>query len=61
MFAVQNETMAARPFYYAILTGAALLQILNRMRGRFQPETLKVLTALCLLVPGIIFQSYPPA
>lgn len=60
VFAVQNETMTARPFYYAILTGAALLQILNRMRGRFQPETLKVLTALCLFVPGIIFQSYPP-
>ena len=60
VFAVQNETMTARPFYYAILTGAALLQILNRMRGRFHPETLKVLTALCLLVPGIVFQSYLP-
>lgn len=60
VFAVQNETMTARPFYYAVLTGAALLQVLNRTRGRFQPETLKVLTALCLLVPGIVFKSYPP-
>lgn len=59
VFAVQNDTMTARPFYYAVLTGAALLQVLNRTRGRFQPETVKTLTALSLLVPGIIFQSYP--
>lgn len=61
VFAVQNDTMTARPFYYAILTGAALLQVLNRTRGRFAPETVKALTALCLLVPGIIFKSFPHA
>jgi hypothetical protein len=61
VFAVQNDTMTARPFYYAILTGAALLQVLNRTRGRFAPETVKALTALCLLVPGIIFKSFPSA
>ena len=55
----QDELMVARPFYYAILTGAALLQVLNRTRGRFELNTLRVLTALCLLVPGIIFKSYP--
>lgn len=60
IFAVQNETMTARPFYYAILTGAALLQVLNRTRGRFKHDTVKTLTALCLLVPGIVFKSYPP-
>ena len=61
VFAVQaqEELMVARPFYYAILTGAALLQVLNRTRGRFELETLRVLTALCLLIPGIIFKSYP--
>lgn len=59
VFAVQNESMTARPFYYAILTGAALLQVLNRTRGRFDPDTVKTLTALCLLVPGIVFKSYP--
>lgn len=59
VFAVQNDAMATRPFYYAVLTGAALLQVLNRMRRRFRPEALKTLTALCLLIPGIIFQSYP--
>ncbi|MFD2256380.1 hypothetical protein ACFSSA_06820 [Luteolibacter algae] len=56
--AVQNETMAARPFFYAILTGAALLQVLNRTRSRFGITTVKLLSAVCLLVPGLIFQAY---
>lgn len=59
VFAVQDESMMGRPFFYGILTGAALLQVLNRMRSRFSLPTLKVLTALCLLAPGIIFQTYP--
>lgn len=59
IFAVQDDLMTARPFYYGILTGAALLQVLNRTRGRFGLETLRVLTVLCLLAPGIIFKSYP--
>jgi hypothetical protein len=59
IFAVQDDLMTARPFYYSILTGAALLQVLNRTRGRFGLDTLRVLTALCLLIPGIIFRSYP--
>lgn len=59
VFAVQNDSMTARPFFYGILTGAALLQVLNRTRSRFSAGTLKVLTALCLLAPGIIFQTYP--
>ncbi|MBG7608433.1 MAG: hypothetical protein IZT59_10445 [Verrucomicrobia bacterium] len=58
VFAVQNESMSTRPFFYGILTGAALLQILNRMRGRFRIETVKVLTGVCLLAPGMIFEAY---
>lgn len=58
VFAVQNDSMSTRPFFYGILTGAALLQILNRMRGRFRIETVKVLTGLCLLAPGVIFEAY---
>ncbi|MEP3214750.1 MAG: hypothetical protein ABJQ29_16260 [Luteolibacter sp.] len=61
VFAVQNESMLARPFYYAVLTGAALLQVLNRARGRFGITTLKTLTGLTLLIPGLVFQSYPMA
>jgi hypothetical protein len=60
VFAVQNDTMTVRPFFYAVLTGAALLQVLNRTRARFHPDTLKALTALCLLVPGLVFSSYSP-
>lgn len=61
VFAVQehDDSMVARPFFYGILAGAALLQVLNRTRERFSLDTLKVLTALCLLAPGIIFKSYP--
>ena len=59
VYAVQDESMLARPFYYAVLTGAALLQVLNRARGRFDIATLKTLTGFALLVPGLVFQSYP--
>jgi len=58
IFAVQADTMTARPFFYGILTGAALLQVLNRTHYRFSVVDIKVLTSSCLLVPGIIFQAY---
>lgn len=58
VFAVQAESIATRPFFYGILTGAALLQVLNRMHYRFSVVDIKVLTSSCLLVPGIIFQAY---
>ena len=59
VYAVNDQAMLARPFYYAVLTGAALLQVLNRMRGRFDIATLKTLTGLALLLPGLVFHSYP--
>jgi len=59
VFAVQDDLMGTRPFYYGILTGAALLQVLNRTRGRFGFDAVKVLTVICLLAPGIVFLSYP--
>lgn len=58
VFAVQAETQTARPYFYAILTGAALLQVLNRMFHRFQISEMKILASACLLVPGLIFQAY---
>jgi len=58
VFAVQAESMLMRPFFYAILTGAALLQILNRTKSRFNIEERKGLVSLCLLIPGLVFQSY---
>lgn len=58
VFAVQTEAMIARPFFYGILTGAALLQVLNRTHHRFATDKVKVFASLCLLIPGIIFQAY---
>lgn len=58
VFAVQNHSMTTRPFFYAVLTGTALLQILNRTHGRFQISTVKVLASMCLLAPGLLFEAY---
>ena len=53
VFAVQDIT--TRPFFYAILTGAALLYVLNRAHARFSIHTLRVLADVALLVPVIVF------
>ncbi len=58
VFAVQADSQATRPFFYCILTGAALLQVLNRTFYRFQICDIKILTSACFLVPGLIFQAY---
>ena len=50
-----DEQMAARPFFYAILTGAALLHALNRARARFSMDGLRVLADVALLVPVLVF------
>jgi hypothetical protein len=47
-----------RPFFYAILTGAALLYIINRNRARFQMDALRVLADVALLVPFIVFLAF---
>jgi hypothetical protein len=60
VFAVQSDSMMLRPFYYAILTGSALLQILNRLRSRFTIDQQKALVNLSLLMPGLVFQAYGP-
>lgn len=55
VFAVQEISM--RPFYYAILTGAALLFILNRRRSQFSIDALRVLADVALMVPVLVFHS----
>ncbi len=55
IFAVKDPDLTTRPFFYAILTGAALLQILNRNRARFSMDALRVLADAALLVPFIVF------
>ena len=58
VFAVQAEMQTTRPYFYCILTVAALLQVLNRTFHRFEKHDIKILTSACFLVPGLIFQAY---
>lgn len=53
VFALQEPS--ARPFHYAILTGAALLHVLNRRRNQWPPDTLRVLADAALLAPVLVF------
>jgi hypothetical protein len=52
-FALQD--VSSRPFFYAILTGAALLYILNRRRAVFSMDALRVLADVALLIPVLVF------
>jgi hypothetical protein len=54
-YALLDPQHGARPFFYAILCGAGLLYALNRMRARFEPETLRVLADVALLIPVLVF------
>lgn len=55
VFALKDSGLTTRPFFYAILMGAALLQILNRSRARFQMDALRVLADVALLAPLVVF------
>ena len=57
VFASLENAQSTRPFFYAVLTGAALLYILNRNRARFSLDTLRVLADVALLVPVLVFKA----
>ena len=61
VFALQDHGLTTRPFFYAVLTGAALLYILNRTRARFQMDALRVLADVALLVPFLVFSASSPS
>lgn len=44
-----------RPFFLAILTGAALLYWLNRYRSKFSMDAMRVLADVALLIPPLVF------
>lgn len=58
LFALRQEQMATRPFFYAILTGSALLQVLNRTRSRFSMDALRVLADVAVLVPFFVYLAF---
>lgn len=60
-FAYLDHEMTTRPFFYAILTGAALLYILNRSRHRFGKEGLRVMADVALVAPVLVFIGFPSA
>jgi hypothetical protein len=57
IFALKAQEYTTRPFFYAILTSAALLHILNRSRARFQMDSLRVLADVALLAPLVVFHA----
>ncbi len=55
LYALRDPEMTTRPFFYATLTGAALLYILNRSRARFSIDALRVLADVALLLPIVVY------
>jgi len=53
-----NGDEYARPFYFAIMIAAGLLQIVNRFRSRFSLDALRVMADAALIVPAPIFWVY---
>ncbi len=54
-YALLEQERSTRPFFYAILTGAGLLYVLNRNRAHFGIDTLRVLADVALLIPVLVF------
>jgi len=54
-YAVFVDQLASRPFFYAILTGSALLYVLNRCRQRFSTDAMRALADVALLIPVLVF------
>lgn len=61
LFALRDPEISTRPFFHAILTGAALLYVLNRNRARFTMDALRVLADVALLIPFIVFMALTSA
>jgi hypothetical protein len=55
VFAAMDDS--TQPFHYAILTGAALLYVLNRVRAQLSMDALRVLADVALMVPALVFQA----
>ncbi|MBC8126355.1 MAG: hypothetical protein H8M99_04305 [Gloeobacteraceae cyanobacterium ES-bin-144] len=55
LYAAMDEEQSSRPFFYSILTAAALLYVLNRARARFSMDALRVLADVALLIPVLVF------
>lgn len=59
-FAISSHQQSVRPFYYAILTGIALIHVINRNRRKFNAIQSRLLADLGMLAPALVFHAYPP-
>ena len=50
-----DERQNTRPFFCSILTGSALLYILNRNRSQYSTDALRVLADVALIAPLLVF------
>jgi hypothetical protein len=57
-FAWRDPESSTQPFFYAILTGAGLLQVLNRSRAHLSTDALRVLADVALLIPVLVFNGF---
>jgi len=55
VFAAMYADEYSKPFYYAVMMAAAVLQGVNRYRERFSPSAQRVLADVALLVPVPLF------
>ena len=55
LFAAMKADEFSKPYFYAVMVAAALLQVLNHYRDRFSMNALRVLADVALLLPLPIF------
>lgn len=55
LFAAMKADEYSKPYFYAVMVAAALLQVINHYRERFSMNALRVLADVALLVPLPIF------
>jgi hypothetical protein len=56
--AVLDQNGSSRPFFYSILTGTALLYMLNRMRSSLSMDAMRVLADVAMLAPVLLFIAF---
>lgn len=55
VFAAMRANEFNKPYFYAVMVAAALLQVVNHYRDRFSMSGLRVMADVALLVPLVIF------
>jgi hypothetical protein len=55
LFAAMRADEYSKPYFYAVMVAAALLQVLNHYREKFSMSSLRVLADVALLIPLPIF------